>query len=150
MIRSKPKGTTIFSLSLFLIIDCAIGIWAWTTMPPSPTVWIIIPIACLVVALIVFLKMLLGYRIITVNGNRWQVKRLINRNISFSDEDIKWWKEIVIRTAGGLYKQLHVHAGKGNDAKISLQEHTEYQEVLKKLKTKHRLKEIKETGYTAQ
>jgi hypothetical protein len=119
-------------------------------MPPAPTVWILIPVTCLTIALIVSLKMLLGYRIVTVNGNRWQVKRLINRDIRFSDEDIKWWKEIVIRTAGGLYKQLHVHAGKGNDAKVSLQEHTKYQEVLNNLKTKHRQKEIKETGYTAQ
>ena len=137
--------SSVFSLLLFLIIVYGIGIWSWFRIPATPAIWRLIPIVCITVALLVSVKVLMGYRVIEINGDRWQVKRLISRNIVFSGKDIKWWKEIKIKTAGGFYKQLHVHAGKGNDAKVSLQEHTEYQRVLDRLRTKHHLMERKET-----
>ena len=144
MIRSKPKATTLFSLSLFLIIAYGVGIWTWFTIPSTPSWWKVLPVICLTVAVAITFKMLIGHRVLTIRGDRWQVKKLIKRNLRFTDRDIEWWKEIEIKTAGGVYKQLHVHAGKGNNAKVSDQEHTEYQKVFSRLKTKHRQKEIKE------
>lgn len=75
-----------------------------------------LPIVCLGVALPVTVKILLGYRVVTVNGDRWQVSRLMSRDLSFTGKDIEWWREIAIKTAGGQYKQLHIHAGKGANA----------------------------------
>jgi hypothetical protein len=146
MIQSKPKTTTIFSLSLFLLIAYGVGIWSWFSIPGDPGWWISLPIVCLAVALLVTVKILLGYRVLSVNGDRWQVSKLISRDLRFTGKDIEWWREIAIKTAGGQYKQLHIHAGKGVDVKVSLQEHTEYQKILKILKTKHRHKELKDTN----
>jgi hypothetical protein len=144
MIQSRPKGTTLFSLILFLIIAYGIGIWAWFSAPRSPSIWLALPIICLVVALLISIKVLLGYRVITIKGDQWRVARLISRDLRFTGKDIEWWREIEIKTAGGTYKQLHVHAGKGVNAKVSLQEHTAYQQVLNRLKTKHRQKQVKD------
>ena len=144
MIQSKPKTTTIFSLSLFLLIAYGVGIWSWFSIPSDPAWWMALPIVCLTVALLVTVKIVLGYRVLSVTGDRWQVSKLISRDLRFTGKDIQWWKEIVIKTAGGQYKQLHIHAGKGVNAKVSLQEHTAYQKILKILKTKHRHKELKD------
>lgn len=146
MIRSKPKRSTLFSLSLFLVLTYGAGIWAWIRIPDSPAIWFLLPVLCFVVALAVSVKVLTGYRVVQISGDNWLVKRLLSRNRQFSSKDIEWWKEIEINTAGGMYKQLHVHAGKGNDAKVSLQEHTEYQNVLNRLRTKHRKQQVKEPG----
>ena len=146
MIQSKPKTTTVLSLSLFLLIAYGAGIWGWFNIPRDSGWWMALPIVCLGVALPVTVKILLGYRVVTVNGDRWQVSRLMSRDLSFTGKDIEWWREIAIKTAGGQYKQLHIHAGKGANAKVSLQEHTEYQKILKILKSKYRHKELKDVN----
>ncbi len=144
MIQSRPKGTTLFSLILFLIIAYGVGFWAWFSIPPSPAIWLALPVFCLATALVITLKVLLGYRVISINGDQWQVVRLLRQDQKFRGKEIEWWREIEIKTAGGQYKQLQVHAGKGVDAKVSLQEHTGYEGILKRLKTKHRHKELKD------
>ncbi len=145
MIRSRPKNTTLFSLSLFLIIAYGLGIWAWISLPHPAGMRILLPVIILLVALLVTIKVVSGYRTLEIDGDRWRVKRLINRSIKFTGRDIEWWKEIKISTAGSTYKQLQVYAGKGSTAKVSMQEHTGYEKVLKRLKTKHGAIEIKET-----
>lgn len=144
MIKSKPKRVTIFSLSLFLILAYGTGIWSWFRIPSSPAIWYVLPFVCLSIAIAVSVKLLLGYRVLVINGNHWQVNRLVGRDIEFNGNQIEWWREIEIKTTGDMYKQLHIHAGNGKNVKVSLQEHSEYQKVLKWLKTKYLKQQISE------
>ncbi|GJM28893.1 MAG: hypothetical protein DHS20C17_15280 [Cyclobacteriaceae bacterium] len=144
MIRSKPKEVTLFSLSLFLVLAYGASIWTWMRIPSSPVTWYILPLICFTIAVVVSIKVLLSYRVLVVDNDHWQVTRLVGSKIKFSGKEIEWWKEIEIKTMGGLYKQLQVFAGKGKNVKISLQEHTEYQGVLKSLRKRHSRKQIEE------
>jgi len=144
MIISKPKGLTLFSLCFFLTLCYGAAIWSWFKIPSSPTIWYLIPVGCLSVAMLVTIKIIISYRVLRINGSHWEVQRLIGGNIIFEGDEIKWWKETAINTAGADYKQLHIHAGPGKNVKVSLQEHTDYQKVLKGLKARYGKKQIKE------
>lgn len=144
MIRSRPKKSTLFSLVLFLILAYSAGFWTALTIPSYPLYWYLIPVFCLSTALAVSIKVLTGYRVLVINRNRWKVKRLLRSDTIFNTKDIEWWQETEIKTAGGLYKQLHIQAKGGRNVKISLQEHTEYQKIYKEMKTNCPRKKIKE------
>lgn len=145
MIRSKPKNSTLFSLSLFLIIAYGVGIWTALTVPSSPAYWYLIPILFLGTALVVTLKVLWGYQTIQIKGEQWKVKNLIGPDNAFNSKDIEWWKETEIKTAGGPYKELHIYAKGKVNLKVSLQEHTGYQKIIKKVKSKYPKKQINES-----
>lgn len=142
MILSKPKRSTLFSLSIFLILAYGIGIWTALALPSSPAYWKLIPILCLVTAVAVNLKVLWGYHTIQVKGEQWKVKNLIRADKSFTSSEIEWWKETEIKTAGGPFRELHIHTKNGVDLKISLQEHTEYQKIIKQVRRKYPKKQI--------
>ncbi len=145
MIQSKPKNSTLFSLSLFLILAYGVGIGTALTVPSSPAYWYLIPLLFLVTAVAITLKVLWGYQTIQIKGEQWKVKNLIGPDNAFNSKEIEWWKETEIKTAGGPYKELHIHA-KGNvNLKVSLQEHTEYKKIIKKVKSKYPKKQINES-----
>ncbi len=144
MITSKPKRVTLFSLSLFLVLAYGAGTWSWIRLPSTPMIWLLVPLICYGSALIVTFKLLISYRVLVIKGDKWQVNRLIGSNVKFSGNEILWWNETIINTAGSAYKQLHIHAGEGKNVKVSLQEHTDYEKVLKGLKSNHHKKQIKQ------
>jgi len=145
MIRSKPKNSTLISLSLFLIIAYGVGILTALTVPSSPAYWYLIPLLFLVTALVITLKVLWGYQTIQIKGEQWKVKKLIGPANAFNSRDIEWWKETEIKTAGGPYKELHIHTMCGINLKVSLQEHTGYKKIIKKVKSKFPKKRINES-----
>lgn len=145
MILSKPKRSTLFSLSLFLILAYGIGIWTALALPSSPAYWYLIPIICLITAVVITLKVLWGYQIIQINGAQWKIKYLIRADHAFYSKNIEWWKETEIKTAGGPYRELHIHTLDSVNVKVSLQEHTEYEKILKRVKSKHPNKQNKES-----
>ncbi len=145
MIRSKPKKSTLFSLSLFLILAYGVGIWTALTVPSSPFYWYLIPIMCFITAVIITLKVLWGFQTIQIQGDHWKVKHLVRSDSTFTSQDIEWWKETEIKTAGGPYRELHIHVKSGINLKVSLQEHTEYQKIIKRVRSKYPKKRIKES-----
>lgn len=145
MIRSKPKKSTLFSLSLFLILAYGVGIWTALTVPSSPFYWRLIPILCFITAVMITLKVLLRFQTILIQGDQWKVKNLVKADSVFTSQDIEWWKETEIKTAGGPYRELHIHAKGGINLKVSLQEHTEYLNIIKRVRSKYPKKQIKES-----
>ncbi len=145
MIQSKPKKSTLLSLSLFLILAYGVGIWTALTLPSSPAYWYLIPIFCLITAVVITLKVLWGFQTILIQGDQWKVKNLIRADSAFTGQDIEWWKETEIKTAGGPFRELHIHTKGGVNLKVSLQEHTEYPKIIKMVRSKYPKKQIKES-----
>ena len=145
MIISKPKNTTLFSLFLFLLLCYGAGILSIFFIPKAPAFWYLIPIFCISTALVVSTKVLIGYRTLKIKGEHWSVKKLLGHNFEFDTRDIVWWKVTEIKTAGGLYKELLVHCTAG-EVKVSLQEHTDYLKIHKKVLQKCPRKEIMESN----
>ena len=109
MIRSAPKQSTLFSLLVFLIIAYGLGIWSAIVVPSSPVYWYLIPLLCLSTAVVISVKVLWGYRIVTITGDQWRVKKLLGGPVTFSGKSIDWWKETEIKTANGVFKEQHIH-----------------------------------------
>ena len=98
MILSKPKKSTLFSLVAFLLFAYGIGIWSAINVPSSPVYWYLIPIISIVTALVVTIKVILGYQMIRIEGNNWVVTNLFGRNSHFKSNDIEWWEETEIKS----------------------------------------------------
>lgn len=142
MIISKPNKSAIFSLSIFLIIAYVGGIWSALVVPSSPAFWYLIPILCLSTAVVVTIKVVYSYRTLIINGEHWKVRRLFRKEFGFHTKDISWWKVTEIKTGGGNYRELHIQTAQGKSVKVSLQEHTEYQKIYKKVRTKCPKKQV--------
>ena len=145
MIVSKPKPSTLISISLFLVIAYGAGIWTLMVIPDTPIIWYTIPFFCFTTAVVITIKVLLGYRRLFVDKEKWKIKRLIGKNFIFDTRDIVKWKVTEIKTGSGLFRELQIYTPSGN-VKVSLQEHTEYQKIYKKVHNKCPKKQIVETS----
>ena len=143
MIISKPKQSTLVSISIFLTIAYVAGIWSSKVIPDTTIFWYLIPIFCFTVALAITIKVLLSYRRLVVNNDKWKVTRLIGKNFEFDTRDIDQWQVTEIKTGSGLFRELQIYTSIGK-VKVSLQEHTEYQRIYKKVHNKCPKKQIKE------
>ena len=135
MILSKPKKSTLFSLAVFLLLTYGIGVWSAMNVPSSPVYWYLIPIICIVTALVVSIKVILGYQMIRIEGNNWVATNLYGRKNQFKSSDIEWWEETEIKTGRSTFRELHIHSQK-TDVKISFQEHSNYTNIINFLKKK--------------
>ena len=133
MILSKPKKSTLFSLIVFLLFTYGIGVWSAINVPSSPVYWYLIPIICIVIALVVTIKVISGYQMIRIEGNNWVLKNLFRRKNQFKSNDIEWWEETEIKTGRSTFKELHIHSQRA-DVKINFQEHSNYTNIMDFLK----------------
>ena len=143
MTVSRPKKSTLFSLALFLIITYGGGLWSALVVPSTPAFWYLIPILCLSTGLVITIKVLIGYRTLSIKGDRWMVKKLVGKDFQFKTREIVWWKIIEIKTGGGQYRELQIASPSGV-VKTSFQEHTEYQTIFKLVRSKCPRKQVKE------
>lgn len=147
MIVSKPKASTIFSLSAFLVIAYGLAIWSIVTLPESeevPLYRYLISIGISLVAVLVTIKVFWGYQTIRLNRDRWRITYLLRPGKKdFKTNEIAWWKVTTINTKGGIYEELHIHTERGKNVKLSPQEHTSYQQILNVLQKKCSKKRVK-------
>ena len=135
MIVSKPKASTLLSISLFLFIAYGVGIWSIWLIPDTSFWWYLIPVIFVLIAIAITLKVVVGYRRLVLDRESWKVKKLIGKDFEFTTKDIIQWKVTEIKTGGGLFKELQIDTAKGV-VKVSLQEHTEYIKIYHKVKTR--------------
>ena len=81
-------------------------------VPTTPVYWYLIPIICMATAVVVTVKVMISYRVLVINGERWKVNR-IGSTFSFNTKDISWWKLTTIKTGGGIYEELQIQASTG-------------------------------------
>ena len=140
MIIVKPKGSTLTSLTLFIILIGALVIATFTSINRSDSIYwyhylflvILIPLG-----VGVLIKVIFSYKIISIGKEKisWRIPALF-KNESYTLKDLKNWQEITIKTTTGVFQQLEIKFDNDHQLTLSRQEHTNYDDVLMYLKQK--------------
>lgn len=140
MIVAKPKISTLFSLGIFVALCLAISGYAIGHMLSGKTIlWYhyTLGIIFFPIGLGLLLRMLLGYRVIRVGKERFEVhfpSRFTRR--TYKLKDIQEWKETAVKTVSGTFKEIEVLFNDQKKITVSIQEHTDYKPLLKYLQKK--------------
>lgn len=133
MIVSKPKLSTLFSLSAFLVLAYGLAMYFLVQIVRSPadSSWSVIGLGVSAgVAVAVTIKLVAGYKRILVSKNNVEVRYLFNllrRKHYF--KDLASWQETTIKTASGLFKELDIRFANGKRIRLTLQEQDNYEKV---------------------
>lgn len=145
MIVSKPKTSTLFSISIFLSI--AFGLFAYAMLnirdAESKIAWYVLIYTSGPIGLVVLIKILTGIKIVSIGKEKFEFRmpfRFIKLN--FSSSEIEKWSHSAIKTYGGQYEEVIWKLKSGKQIGLSKQENTEFDKVLKYMKKK--LKKLEE------
>jgi len=144
MIVSKPKTTALFALGIFIIICFGMGSYALRAILNNVGVWYhyLVSGLFLPIAFILLLRQVLSYKLIKVGENMITVEYPFKRKFkTFKISDIINWKEVIIKTKNAPFKQLEISFDKFL-LKLSVQENTNYDLLLKYLKKKAAKKQV--------
>ena len=145
MIVSKPKGNTIFSLSMFLIICYTlIGYTLFQYLSKEEQFWYqyVIFVIITPIAISVSIKVARTFKIVTLGKNQMTVRYpLLLKTRKYNMKQLEQWEEIIIKTQGTVFKQLSMQFGK-EKVGLANQENTEYHRVFEYLRKKHASKKI--------
>lgn len=147
MIVSKPKRTTIFSLTVFTLV-CGFGslYFLRQVLSESEGTWRYIVLGILVLTTSILLsKLLFGYKVIKISHDQVHIYfpfRFFKTTQSI--KDLGAWQESIVTTNKTEFKQLKlVFLNKGY-VKLSNQENSDYDKVYKYIKRKAPKKEVKD------
>lgn len=147
MIQSKPKRSTLISISIFLLIDVALIAATLNSINNSKVIYwyhYLFLAVLISIGLIVLLKVLWGYRITTIGKGRIEVRYPVKfSRLIYPIKDIREWKEETIKTPSGKYQQVEIYFLDKKKITLGRQEHTEYDSVLKYLIKKVGKKKVK-------
>ncbi len=140
MIVVKPKINTLLSLGIFITICLSVSGYTLSVMIGSNSIqWYqyLIVLILTPLALGILFKTLLGYKRVEVGKNKITVYHPIRfSNQSYQVKEIRQWTEQNVKTAGSTFKELNILFDSGKKLSLSLQEHTNYLDLLKYLKKK--------------
>lgn len=133
MIVSKPKVSTLFSLSIFLILSYGLSVYLLLKIveSPAPSFWATMGLGISAgVALAVTFKVVTGYKELYVNKNRVDVHFIFNLfKKRYYFKELMSWEETVIKTGSGYFKELTLKFKSGRKVKLTLQENSNYEKV---------------------
>ncbi|MEM7110495.1 MAG: hypothetical protein AAF519_19860 [Bacteroidota bacterium] len=136
----KPKINTIVSIGIFITIClCLSGYMLLSVFESDTVIWYQYAIVVVLgpLALGLMAKTMLGYKRVKIGKNKISIHFPLRFKKSvFSIKDIRHWTEQIVKTAGGTFKELVVLFENGKKLTLSLQEHTNYLETVKYLKSK--------------
>jgi len=140
MIVSKPRLNTIFALSIFLVLVFGSFFLLLDSLLSNESYFIVklilTPIT-LVIALLVLGKLLGAIKIVKAGNNKLDIFFPISRSrIDLPLEQIKGWREDVVKTKQGEFRETKIVYGKKKVIKLSNKENTEYEKLLKYLNQK--------------
>lgn len=147
MIISKPKRTTIFSLTVFAIV-CGFGSLYFLRQILSDPVgtWRYIVFGILVLTTTILLsKLLFGYKVIKISHDKVHIYYPFRFFKNVQDiSNLGAWQETVVMTNKTEFKQLKLVFMNKGYVKLSNQENSDYDKVYKYIKRKAPKKEVKE------
>jgi len=140
MIVSKPKVSTLLSLGFFLTLAYALGgINLRIILTSTSPSWYhyLISAFLLPLATIITFKQLWGFKIIRIQKEKLNISypfrfKKVNRKL----REVKKWGETTVGTKSGTFRELTVLFETGNNLKMTLQENSNYEEVVNYLKIK--------------
>lgn len=148
MIVSKPKRGTIFSLGIVTIVVISGLFYAVNKFQglESPETWRYIIIAVLLVTASLLLhKLLFNYKVLKIGDNKFHVYYPFRFFKTVQElKDLGAWQETIINTNKTEFRQLKIVFLTKGYVKISNQENSEYDKVIKYLKKKAPKKEVKQ------
>lgn len=144
MIVSKPKSNTAIALGTFLVLVFVAFFFLLNSLITNPEFFIlklILTPILLVIGLIVMSKLLASLKAVFLGKDKIEVLYLISRvRVIIQVSDVLGWREEVVKTKNGDYKELKILYSKKKILKLSNKENTEYDRVIKYLKQKIKIK----------
>lgn len=144
MIISKPKTQTLTALSLFLILIFASFFLVLNSLLKDESYFIIKLILApiiLVIGLLVLGKLLGAIKVVKLGDNKLEAFYPITRmRVKVDMKDVLGWKEEVVKTKNGEFREVKILYTKKKILKLSNRENTEYGSVIKYLKKKVKVK----------
>lgn len=139
MIVSKAKSSTVVSLSIAVALITATFTWILLDLIYYPEgfflVKIILTPVLLVISILVLRKFYQILKTVKLGDNKVSVKYLFQKELLFKISDMNGWKEDVVKTKGGDFKQITFSYGK-TQVKLSNRESTEFEAIRKYLSKK--------------
>jgi len=146
MILVKPKSGTLWSMGLFIVICRVSGGYGLSPMLSDVhAAWYNYVLAVVVLPLGIGLlfRMLWSYKKITIGKGKVEVYYPVRgKKTSFKVGEIDSWKEEIIKTASGTYRELQIKYASKKKLDISMQEHSKYQETVVYFRKKAASKQI--------
>lgn len=140
MIVSKPKVNTITALTLFLLLIFTSFTFLLDSLLTSADffyVKLILGPVILAIGLLVLGKLLGAIKVVKLGENRMQLFYPVTRlKVEIKVADILGWREEVIKTKNGEFREVKILYGKKKILKLSNKENTEYNSIIKYLKKK--------------
>jgi hypothetical protein len=141
MIVSKPKVSTLFSLSMFLLITyAALFYTALALINADNKPWYLYLLVAILapVALIVTAKVVLSFKIIRIGQGLIKVSYSLSfRKKEYQQQDLQSWQETVINTKSGVYKELRLNFPGKAKVTLSNHENESYEEILKHMNKRY-------------
>lgn len=140
MIVSKPKTNTLTALTIFLILIFGSFFVLLDSLLSSESYFIvklILAPVVLVIGLVVLGKLLGAIKIVKLGDNKLQIFYPISRlKVEVKVPDILGYREEVIKTKNGEFREVKILYTKKKILKLSNRENTEYDAVVRYLKKK--------------
>ena len=144
MIVSKPKTQTLTALTIFLVLIFAVFFMLLNSLLTDPSYFIvklILTPVVLVIGLLVLGKLLGAIKVVRIGDNKIEVFYPISRMRTIINvPNVLGWKEEVVKTKNGEYREVKILYTKKKILKLSNRENTEYDAVVKYLKKKVKFK----------
>jgi len=144
MIISKPKANTLTALSVFLILTFGSFFMLLHSLLNDESFFIlklILTPIVLVIGLVVLGKLLAAIKVVKVGDNKIEAFYPITRmRTSIAVQNVLGWREEVINTKNGEFRELKILYTKKKILKLSNKENTEYDAIVKYLKKKVKVK----------
>ena len=125
---------------MFALPLMAVAIYGFYVLRTGQTSWYhyLFMIGLGPLALGLILRQIFGYKTISIGKDKLTISFLLKRKkITHSLKQLQQWNETNIKTPSGNYKQLELIFDGKHKVGMSMQEHTEYHQVVKYLKKKH-------------
>ena len=146
MIISKPKTGTLFAVGVFVLLAYGVSaylIFGVVQAQAFATYQILLLPLTLGIAVGVSIKMIIDHKTIVVDKERVDVKFLLPIRKRYYLKNLEYWQEVKIKTLSSTFKELTMRFDNRKSVKLSTQEHTHYDRVLRHLKKKYPRKEQK-------
>ena len=144
MIISRPKPNTLTALSVFVILIFAAFFMLLNSLLTTPSYFIlklILAPIVLAIGLLILSKILGSVKIVKLGDNRLQIFYPITRlRIDLKIQDVLGWREEVVKTKNGEFREVKVLYTRKKILKLSNKENTEYEAVVRYLKKKVKIK----------
>lgn len=141
MIISKPKLSTLFSVSIFIIIAFGIAIYSAINIisAENKTLWYALTYTSGPIGLVVLIKILTGLKTLSVSKEKFNLNAPFKfSNMKFHGKEIEKWSYTSVKTYGGQYEEVIWKLNSGKKFSISKQENTEFDKVLTYMRKKYK------------